>query len=857
MQPLPIDALLPELCSTLRTARNLVLRAPAGAGKTTRVPRALLDEGFAGTGEILVLEPRRLAAKMAARRIAQELGEEVGGRVGYTMRFEEASSPQTRIRFVTEGVLTRRLLRDPTLEGISVVLLDEFHERHLHADVALALLSRLQQQKRPDLSLLPMSATLHALPIASYLNAPVLESEGRMFNVAIEHAPKGDDRPIASQVASALRRLLDEDLDGDVLVFLPGAPEIRKAIDACEPLAQRANLLLLPLFGTLTPAEQDRAVRPADRRKIIFATNVAETSVTIEGVVAVIDSGLARIAASSPWTGIPTLKVSPISQASAAQRAGRAGRTRDGRCLRLYTQGDLAARPLYETPEILRADLAETALELFASGIRNPAELRWLDAPPKASFAAAETLLRRLSAIDEHAALTDTGRRMLRFPAHPRQARILVEAERRGIADDGCTIAAIIGERDMMGTGFSSAGMGRGQSDVLAAKDAFEMAEEERFSAHRLRSLGLDMTRALAVQRTQMQFRRLTDRRSNQGIQNLSPDAREREQLIAILSGFPDRVARVRRPEHATGRSGRELVFATGGTAVLSESSLLADVEFAVAVDVEERTEGRQSKTRVRMASEIESDWLLDLFMDAMSDTTETAWNEKAQRVDVVRRLSYEGLVLEESRSTSGDPTQMSRRLAEAARTKGWRYFFQADDIDAWLARLQFTQKHCPELKIPIVNEEYLIEFITGLCEGHKSFSEIRDTHPDILLKTSLTPEQQRKLNEMAPETIVLPSGRKTRIDYSDPNAPSIASRLQDFFGMAQGPTLAAGRIPLVLHLLAPNQRAVQVTTDLSGFWERHYPAIAKELRRKYPRHHFPDDPKTATPMSGPKPRNP
>lgn len=855
MQSLPIDPLLFELCTTLRTARNLVLQAPPGAGKTTRVPRAMMDAGFAGTGEILVLEPRRLAAKMAARRIAEELGEEVGGRVGYTMRFEEASSPGTRIRFVTEGVLTRRLLRDPALAGVSAVVLDEFHERHLHGDVALTLLCRMQKQTRPDLHLLVMSATLHALPIASYLSAPVMASEGRMFDVHIEHAPRADDRPLPSLVASALRRLLDEHLDGDVLVFLPGAMEIRRAMEACEALAARANLLLLPLHGTLTAAEQDRAVRPADRRKVIFSTNVAETSVTIEGIASVIDSGLARIAASSPWTGIPTLRVSPISQASAAQRAGRAGRTREGRCLRLYTQGDLASRPLHDTPEILRADLAETVLELFASGIRDPDALTWLDPPPKASFAAAETLLKRLGAVREDRTLTDTGRRMLRFPAHPRQARILVEAEQRDIAADGCTIAAIIGERELISPS-SSLGMAHQSSDVLAAKDAYEQAEDDRFSAHRLRSLGMDWTRAQAVQRTKAQFRKLVDRHRNSGVENLSPDAREQEQLIAILSGFPDRVARVRRPANATGRAGREFVFATGGTAVLSEHSLLSDVELAVAVDVEERSEGRQSRTRVRSASAVSADALLELFIDSIRDTQEMLWNEKAQRVEVVRRLSYEGLVLEESRGNTGDPAQMSRCLAEAARAKGWRFFFEDGDIDAWLLRLRFIQACCPDAGIPVVNEEKLIELITELCEDRRSFAEILETHPAALLKSSLGADAQRKLNELAPEMVVLPSGRKARVDYSDPGAPSLSSRLQDFFGMVQGPSIARGRVPLVLHLLAPNHRAVQVTTDLAGFWERHYPALARELRRKYPRHSFPDDPKTAVPMAGPKPRH-
>jgi ATP-dependent helicase HrpB len=811
-----------------------------------------------GAGELLVLEPRRIAARMAARRVAEELGEEVGGRVGYTMRFEEAAGPRTRVRFITEGVLTRRLLADPMLRGVGGVVLDEFHERHLHGDVGLALLRKLQAGERPDLRVLVMSATLEAAPIAAFLGgAPILRSEGRMFDVAIEHLPKSDDRPLESQVASSVRRLVDEGLDGDVLVFLPGAAEIRRAMEACQGIASRAGLLLLPLHGTLSPAEQDRAVKPADRRKVILSTNVAETSITIDGVAAVIDSGLARIAACSPWTGVPTLRVAPISRASAAQRAGRAGRTRPGRCLRLYTRGDLTARPEHEAPEVARVDLAEIALELFAYGERDLASFGWLDAPPAASLAAAEALLLRLGAIDDQRRVTETGRRMLRVPAHPRQARIMVEAERRGIGADGCTIAALIGERDIAASQHPVGFAARQSSDLLAAKEAFEQAAADRFSPGRLRSLNIDPARALAVERVRSQLARLVDRRAGRAPASApaSAEAREREELIVILAGFPDRVGRLRRPQTATGRSGREIVFATGGTAVLSEASVIADVDLVVAVDVEERTEGRHSRTRVRVASAIEADWLLDLFTDAIRDTTEITWNEAAERVEVVRRLSYEALVLEETRSQSGDPAAMSRRLAEAAKAKGFRAFTRDEELDRWRARVAFVRKSRPDAGLPAIDDAALDEAIVRLCEGRKSFAELREADLGSALRASLTPAQARALSELAPEAIQLPGGRRARIDYQDPAAPSLASRLQDFFGMAQGPMVAGGRVPVVLHLLAPNQRAVQVTTDLAGFWDRHYPAIARELRRKYPRHSWPDDPRTASPPPVGRPR--
>jgi ATP-dependent helicase HrpB len=428
-QPLPVDALLPDLRERLRAARNLVLEAPPGAGKTTRVPPGLLD--LAG-GEILVLEPRRLAARLAARRVASELGEPVGATAGYRVRFEEAAGPRTRITFMTEGVLTRRLLSDRSLRGVDAVVLDEFHERHLEGDLALALLRRLQTTARRDLRLIVMSATIESAPVAAYLGGcAVLRSEGRRFETTITYTPVSA-APLEQQVASALERLVRDGLDGDVLVFLPGAAEIRRAARACERIAASAGLLVLPLYGDLPVEEQDRAVQPADRRKVILSTNVAESSVTIEGVTAVIDSGLARVASQSPWSGLARLTVSRVSKASANQRAGRAGRTAPGRVLRLYPLEDFARRPERETPEIVRAELAQMVLALASTGIADAREIEWLDAPPEAALVAARELLGALRAVDHEGRLTADGRAMVRMPVHPRLARLVIEAARRG-----------------------------------------------------------------------------------------------------------------------------------------------------------------------------------------------------------------------------------------------------------------------------------------------------------------------------------------------------------------------------------------------------------------------------------------
>jgi ATP-dependent helicase HrpB len=829
MLSLPIDPLLPELCRTLQTTPNLVLGAPPGAGKTTRVPRALLDAGI--PGEILVLEPRRIATRLAARRVAEELGEEVGRTVGYAIRFEDVSSESTRIRFVTEGVLTRRLLANRSLDGVGAVLLDEFHERHLQGDVALALLRRLQRGARPDLRLLVMSATLATAPLARFLgDAPVLMAEGRRYDVAIEHLERTSELRLEALVASSVRRLVAEGLDGDVLVFLPGGAEIQRAAEACRAIAAQHDLWVLPLHGSLTSAEQDRAVKPADRRKLILSTNVAETSVTIDGVVAVIDSGLARVASHAAWSGLPTLKLAKISRASATQRTGRAGRTQPGRCLRLYTRGDFLARPEHDTPEVARADLAATALELFASGVTDLSTFGWFEAPPAPALVAAEALLVSLGAVDESRELTPTGAAMARLPIHPRLARMMIEASRRGVGRDGSAMAAIASERDDRAEGSTPTRQRdeRGRSDLLRRLDE------------------LDGARSPSIERVRAQLWRAMDR--SRAPAPTSPRAHEDALLIATLAGYPDRVGRIRRPANATGRTGIEVVLASGGTAALADTSVVADAELIVAIDVEERSHGRSSKATVRLASEIEADWLLELFTDRIRDTTEPSWNEAAERVEVVRRLAYDGLILEETRVARPEPALATPVLAQAARAKGFRAFTTGDAIDKFLSRVAFARAHCPELELPALDEAAALRALDALCEGRWSFAELRAADLASTLRAELTPTQLRQLDDVAPERFALPGGRRLSIEYPGSAPPSAASRLQDFFGMSDGPKLARGRVALVLHLLAPNQRAVQITTDLAGFWAKHYPSIARELRRKYPRHAWPDHPQTAAP---------
>ncbi len=847
LTPLPIDPLLPEIVRSLAEHPSLVLEAPPGAGKTTqRVPRALLDSDPEG---IIVLEPRRLAARLAAKRVAAELGEEVGGRVGYQVRFEDISSKRTRIRFVTEGVLTRRLLSDPTLRGVGTVLLDEFHERHLHADVALALLRRLQRGPRPDLRIVVMSATLDVGPIASFLDAPTLRSEGRRFDVSIEYLPAPDERPLHSLVASAVRTLAIDAPAGDVLVFLPGAAEIRRAREACEAIAQQANLLLVPLHGDLPPSEQDLAIAPAARRKVILSTNVAESSVTIEGVAAVVDGGLARTAAHAPWSGLPTLRVEKISRASAAQRAGRAGRLRAGRCLSLYTKAEHDSRLEHDVAEIRRADLAQTRLELAAQFGPSARNLEWFEAPPEPAVRAADELLSRLGAIDPAGETTAIGRRMLAFPLHPRLARLLVEGEARGVAAEGALVAALIAERDIRA---SSRGArfdgGRHQrdsaterSDILALADLFHEAERARFSDGALRAIGLDSAAVFAVERARKQLLRIARH-----------DAREAgwpdEALLACIAlSYPDRIAKRKRA------GSRDLAIAGGGTAELSEASAVRDAEWLVAVDAERRdaspAQPRGGGTLVRLASAIEPEWLIDLFPNALVEKDTMTWDPDRERVERTSRLTYEGLALHETRATAPfSPAALEIEAAEvlagAALEARNRAFAsspeQADALERWLARARFAATvGGPEAP----SEANVRAAIVAECAGKSSFAELRARPLVAVLKDALGHAGVLRVEALAPDALRLPSQRSARIQYEEGKPPWVGSYLQDFFGLAATPRVAEGRVPLVAHLLAPNRRAVQVTTDLAGFWERHYPALRKELSRKYPRHKWPENP--------------
>jgi ATP-dependent helicase HrpB len=873
---LPIDPLLPEIVARLREGRSVVVEAPPGAGKTTRVPRALLEADLVA-GEIWVLEPRRLPARLAAERVATERGERLGDTVGYSVRFDDVSSPRTRLRFVTEGLLTRRLVADPQLSGVGAVVLDEIHERHVATDLALALLRRLRATTRPDLRLCAMSATLEAEPLRAFLDGAggcaLVRSEGRLHEVAVEHLADADvaaagarDRPLAAQVVAAVRRLLREGPPGDVLVFLPGASEIRRAQEALAAAPGLGEILIAPLHGEMPLDEQSRAVRRADRRKVVLSTNVAESSITIDGVTAVVDAGLARIAAHSPWTGLPTLAVAKISQASAIQRAGRAGRTAPGRALRLYARHDFESRRRYDLPEVARADLSETLLELAGIGISigatreggDEAAFRWFEPPPAAAVQAARALLDALGATGGGGELTPLGRRMLRFPVHPRLGRLICEGEARGAGPAACLVAALISERDIRASSRASFARGGRESqegeagEILDLVDLFRRAEQARFRADALRSLELDPRAVEAVSRARRQLAAARGGTETAAPRATAGAAEDEALRVATLAAFPDRVGRRRAPHD------RAVLLAGGGVADLAFEP---GSDWLVAVDVQDRAParapgGRAAGATVRLAAAIEPEWLLDVCASRVEEIDRLLWSAETERVERVSGLRYGALALDETVAPAPLGDETAGLLADAALARGIERLPGGDALPGLLARLAFARGAAggaaPGGDAGAGTASGDVAALVRLaCRGRRSFAELAEADIPSLITGALPPDERRLLATLAPERISLPGGRTVPVHYEAGRPPWIESRLQDFFGMRAGPSIAGGRTPLTLHLLAPNGRAVQVTGDLASFWTQHYPALRRELGRRYPRHSWPEDGATATP---PKP---
>ena len=834
---LPIYDLDEEIVAALPAGGRLLLSAPTGSGKSTQVPQMLLDAGLLGDGRCVILQPRRIAARMLARRVAEERGTPVGGEVGYQIRLDNVSSAATRILYVTEGVLLRQMLADPALPGVSAILFDEFHERHLYGDITLARALDLQDATRPDLRIGVMSATLDGDLLERVLSPCVrLNSEGRTHPVDVSYLPFDPcDDPPWELAAEAAAGLFDK-TEGDILVFMPGAYEIARTIREIQARLGRL-CAVLPLHGELPAAEQDKAVAATGNRKIIVSTNVAETSLTIEGVRAVIDSGLARVARFDPARGINTLLIEKISRASADQRAGRAGRTAPGMCLRLWTERSHALRPAAETPEVRRMDLAEIVLALKASGILDLSAFRWVEPPDARALARAELLLHDLGALDAGGAVTSTGRRMLRFPVHPRYARMFLAAEELGCVRATALIAALTQSRGILlradrRTEEERIEMfGAGISDFFLQMRAYAWAERKDFRAESCRPLAIHGEAARQVKRLFGQF---LDIARGEGLDTDSAPPGDEAVARCILAGFADQVA--------CRRSGGTLAcdIVHGRRGQLARASVAQNSRLLVAAEINE-IEGRDGDAQVilSLATEIQEDWLREMFPDDFTDRTEHRFDPTARRVVLRREKLFRDLVIE-SRDRDAPPSAAASACLAAhvangeLRLNGWD-----DAADQWILRVNFLARTMPELGIRPIEAGDRALLVAEICDGATSYRDIKEKPVLPALRAWLQRHQLAALEKHAPERLLLPSGRRAKITYSDDKPPVLSARIQDLFGMEQAPAIASQRVPLTLEILAPNHRPVQVTNDLPSFWRDHYPQIKPALQRRYPKHEW------------------
>lgn len=827
LAPLPIDEVVPELLRALAERSGAVLTAPPGAGKTTRVPPAIAEAGLLASGHpaVVMLQPRRVAARAAAARIADERGWRIGDQVGWHIRFDNRTGPKTRVRVLTEGILTRRLLADPFLEGVGCVILDEFHERSIHTDLALALLREIQRSVRPDLRILVMSATMDPGPVSRFLgDVPVLESQGRMYPVEIAHLAERDPRAnlwdlAAAAVKRALARPLDE--SGHLLVFLPGMREIRRTAERLDGIDADVHVL----HGSASADDQDRALAPSARRKAILATNIAETSLTIDGVRTVIDGGVARVPYHDPRLGIDRLETRRISRASAEQRAGRAGRTAPGRCVRLWTSPEDGLLSPAEAPEIHRIDLASTLLTLKAWGSADSSRFEWFEPPKPDALARAERLLALLGAADAKGQLTDLGRALARLPLHPRLGSLLVFGAQRGLAREAAGIAALAAEDELSGHGGSARS---GASDIL---DRLESLERGRLEAGR------------AIERVRDDLLRMVKEEID-GDARPGPRDREEKLLRLLLHAWPDRVTRRREPGSPRG------VMAGGRGVVLDESSGVRKADFFLSIDI--RDSGNES--RVFAASAVERAWLEEDMPHLCAEGFVHRFDDERRRVVTLKRFAYMDIALDERiAGPHMDPEGASAALAEALSPRAAEMFARDEDATRTLARLRFLARAMPDLKLPDFGDTTFSAIVREACAGKTSADDVEKGIADAL-RLHLTREQRRALDEHAPESVGVPSGKRAKLEYNadDPSrAPVMAVRLQELFGMMDAPRVAAGRVPVVVQLLGPNYRPVQTTQDLRGFWSRTYPEVRRELRARYPKHSWPDDPFTAVAVAG------
>ncbi len=840
MIPLPIDDILSQLLSALRSHANVLLHAPPGAGKTTRVPLELLELIPPDAGRIIMLEPRRIAAVSAARWMARSLGEEVGQTVGYSIRFDSRTSAATRIEVVTEGILTRRIQNDPLLEGVVLVVFDEFHERSIHADLGLALCLDLQRQVRNDLNILVMSATLEIEPLAALLDhAPVISSAGRSYPVEEIFLDEQAAVRLPQRMAMAVLRALNES-EGDILAFLPGSGEIRAcAARLAESGIAARGVAVCQLYGDLPFDQQQKAIQPGPQRKIVLATSIAETSLTIEGVRVVIDCGVSRRLQFDPSTGMNRLVTLRESRASAEQRQGRAGRVAPGVCYRLYSRHTLAAMIPHTPPEIRETDLSPLLLELAAWGTMDPLTLQWLDAPPVAALAAARALLVELDALNSAGRITPRGQEMMRLPLHPRLGRLLLRARELGCLALGCDLAALLSERDF----FRSSGS---QHTALASYSDVSDRLEALWD-WRKRGRGddrLDQAALKNVDRVVGQLARLA------GCSAVGQPAALDDDLISrlLLAAYPDRVAR-RRSANAEG-----YLLANGRGAALSSRCAVRGAEYLVAVVLDG---GSQAEALIHLAAEVSEEIIREERGGHIFKETSVSWSERDGRA-LARRMEKLGALQLSVETFVPSDQELVPAVVAAVRASGLGLLTMGDAVRELQGRLALVRSALPEREWPDFSDAALLddleEWLAPHLGGVRSVRRLAQLDLANLLRQRLDYRQQRELDGLAPTHLTVPSGSRIRLDYSG-EAPVLAVKLQELFGLKDTPAIADGRVTVLLHLLSPAGRPIQVTRDLKGFWDGAYQQVKKELKGRYPKHPWPDDPWSATPTRRAKSR--